>query len=148
VKVILLEDVKKVGKKGEIVNVADGYGQNFLIKNNLAVIANAKGRAILDQQKKEVELQEEVKKEEAMEISRKLEKITLEFALSSGKDGRVFGSISTKQIVAELLKGYDIKVDKRKIKLDQPINTLGMNKVKVELYRNVIGEINVHISEK
>lgn len=147
-KVILLEDVKKVGKKGEIVNVADGYGQNFLIKNNLAVIANAKGRAILDQQKKEVELQEEVKKEEAMEISRKLEKITLEFALSSGKDGRVFGSISTKQIVAELLKGYDIKVDKRKIKLDQPINTLGMNKVKVELYRNVIGEINVHISEK
>jgi len=148
VKVILLEDVKKVGKKGDIVNVADGYGQNFLIKNNLAVIANAKGRAILDQQKKEVELQEEVKKEEAMEISRKLEKITLEFALSSGKDGRVFGSISTKQIVAELLKGYDIKVDKRKIKLDQPINTLGMNKVKVELYRNVIGEINVHISEK
>lgn len=147
-KVILLEDVKKVGKKGDIVNVADGYGQNFLIKNNLAVIANAKGRAILDQQKKEVELQEEVKKEEAMEISRKLEKITLEFALSSGKDGRVFGSISTKQIVAELLKGYDIKVDKRKIKLDQPINTLGMNKVKVELYRNVIGEINVHISEK
>jgi len=148
VKVILLEDVKKVGKKGDIVNVADGYGQNFLIKNNLAVIANAKGRAILDQQKKEVELQEEVKKDEAMEISRKLEKITLEFALSSGKDGRVFGSISTKQIVAELLKGYDIKVDKRKIKLDQPINTLGMNKVKVELYRNVIGEINVHISEK
>lgn len=147
-KVILLEDVKKVGKKGDIVNVADGYGQNFLIKNNLAVIANAKGRAILDQQKKEVELQEEVKKDEAMEISRKLEKITLEFALSSGKDGRVFGSISTKQIVAELLKGYDIKVDKRKIKLDQPINTLGMNKVKVELYRNVIGEINVHISEK
>jgi len=148
VKVILLEDVKKVGKKGDIVNVADGYGQNFLIKNNLAVIANAKGRAILDQQKKEVELQEEAKKEEAMEILRKLEKITLEFALSSGKDGRVFGSISTKQIVAELLKGYDIKVDKRKIKLDQPINTLGMNKVKVELYRNVIGEINVHISEK
>ena len=147
-KVILLEDVKKVGKKGDIVNVADGYGQNFLIKNNLAVIANAKGRAILDQQKKEVELQEEVKKEEAMEISRKLEKITLEFALSSGKDGRVFGSISTKQIVAELLKGYDIKVDKRKIKLDQPINTLGMNKVKVELYKNVIGEIKVHISEK
>jgi len=148
VKVILLEDVKKVGKKGDIVNVADGYGQNFLIKNNLAVIANAKGRAILDQQKKEVELQEEVKKDEAMEISRKLEKITLEFALSSGKDGRVFGSISTKQIVAELLKGYDIKVDKRKIKLDQPINTLGMNKVKVELYKNVIGEIKVHISEK
>ena len=147
-KVILLEDVKKVGKKGDIVNVADGYGQNFLIKNNLAVIANAKGRAILDQQKKEVELQEEAKKEEAMEILRKLEKITLEFALSSGKDGRVFGSISTKQIVAELLKDYDIKVDKRKIKLDQPINTLGMNKVKVELYRNVIGEINVHISEK
>lgn len=147
-KVILLEDVKKVGKKGDIVNVADGYGQNFLIKNNLAVIANAKGRAILDQQKKEVELQEEVKKDEAMEISRKLEKITLEFALSSGKDGRVFGSISTKQIVAELLKDYDIKVDKRKIKLDQPINTLGMNKVKVELYKNVIGEIKVHISEK
>jgi len=145
---MLLEDVKKVGKKGDIVNVADGYGQNFLIKNNLAVIANAKGRAILDQQKKEVELQEEVKKDEAMEISRKLEKITLEFALSSGKDGRVFGSISTKQIVAELLKDYDIKVDKRKIKLDQPINILGMNKVKVELYRNVIGEINVHISEK
>ena len=147
-KVILLEDVKKVGKKGDIVNVADGYGQNFLIKNNLAVIANAKGRAILDQQKKEVELQEEAKKEEAMEILRKLEKITLEFALSSGKDGRVFGSISTKQIVAELLKDYDIKVDKRKIKLDQPINTLGMNKVKVELYKNVIGEIKVHISEK
>jgi ribosomal protein L9 len=147
-KVILLQDVKKVGKTGEIVNVADGYGQNFLIKNQLAVIANSQGKAELEQKKKATEKIESLKKEEAIKIKESLNNITLQFHLATSGNGRVSGSISTKQIVNKLLINHDIKVDKRKIELDNPLNTLGTSKLNVELYKGVIGEIKVHIVSK
>ena len=113
-KVILTQDVKKVGKKGEIVNVADGYGQNFLIKNKLAVLATAHGKEIVAQNKEQERLQDLENKKKAEELKAVLEGITLEFYLSSGKDGKTFGSVSTKNIAEELLKKHDIKIDKRK----------------------------------
>ena len=146
-KVIMLADVKKVGKKGEIVEVADGYGRNFLIRGGLAVQATAGSQKVLDQQKLQEALNEQEKKVKAEEVARKLENLTLRFHVKSGKEGRVFGSVSTKQIVEELRK-QGISVDKRKILDTSPVSSLGVTKVRVELYKDVIGTINVHLLEK
>lgn len=147
-KVILLSDVKKVGKKGDIVNVADGYGQNFLIKNKLAVLATETGKNIVAQDKENQRLQDLENKKKAEELKTVLEALTLEFYLSSGKDGRTFGSVSTKNIVEELSKKHNIKVDKRKFINAHPIQSLGYTQLKIELYKDVIATIKVHLQEK
>lgn len=147
-KVILTQDVKKVGKKGEIVNVADGYGQNFLIKNKLAVLATTHGKEIVAKNKEKERLQDLENKKKAEELKELLENLTLEFKLSSGKDGKTFGSISTKNIAEELLKTHDIKIDKRKFINARPIQALGYTNLKIELYKDVIATIKVHLSEK
>ncbi|MFR7591634.1 MAG: 50S ribosomal protein L9 [Longibaculum sp.] len=147
-KVILTQDVKKVGKKGEIVNVADGYGQNFLIKNKLAVLATAHGKEIVAQNKEQERLQDLENKKKAEELKAQLENLTLEFYLSSGKDGKTFGSISTKNIAEELLKTHGIKIDKRKFINARPIQALGYTKLDIELYKDVIATIKVHLQEK
>ena len=147
-KVILTQDVKKVGKKGEIVNVADGYGQNFLIKNHLAVLATAHGKEIVAQNKENERLQDLENKKNAEELKKVLEGIVLEFYLSSGKDGRTFGSVSTKMVCEELLKKHDIKVDKRKFIDARPIQALGYTNLKIELYKGVVATIRVHLQEK
>lgn len=147
-KVILTQDVKKVGKKGEIVNVADGYGKNFLIKNNLAVLATAYGKEVIAKNKEAARLQDLENKKKAEELKATLENMTLEFKLSSGKDGKTFGSVSTKNVAEELLKKYDIKIDKRKFINARPIQALGYTNLKIELYKDVIATIKVHLSEK
>ena len=146
-KVIMLTDVKKVGKKGEIVEVADGYGRNFLIRGGYAVQATAGSQKVLDQQMVQEALNEQEKKVKAEETAHRLENITLRFQVKSGKEGRVFGSVSTKQIVEELRK-QGINVDKRKILDTAPVSSLGVTKVRIELYKDVIGTINVHLLEK
>ena len=155
-KVVLLEDVRKVGKKGDVVNVSDGYGQNFLIKNKLAVKETAGSKKILEQQKEEARLQDIENKKNAEALKEKIAKgladiiegITLEFVLKSGKDGKTFGSVSTKHIVEQLREKYDIRVDKRKFINAHPIGALGYSNLKVELYKGVIATIRVHLSEK
>lgn len=148
-KVILLNDVNKLGKKGDIVTVADGYGRNFLLRRHLAVEATKKSLEILDEQNLQDALKEKQREADAQAIQKQLEKITLEFAVKSGKDGRVFGSVSTKQIAEQLFDRYQIKIDKRKVIDTAPINSLGYTDVKVDLYRNkVIGTIRVHVSEQ
>ena len=147
-KVILTQDVKKVGKKGDIVNVADGYGQNFLIKNKLAVLATEHGKEIVAHNKEQERLQDLENKKKAEELEETLENITLEFALSSGKDGKTFGSVSTKNVAEELLKTHDIKIDKRKFINARPIQALGYTNLKIELYKDVIATIKVHLKEK
>lgn len=147
-KVILLQDVKKVGKKGEVVKVADGYGQNFLIKNKLAVMETATSKKIVEEQKEEERLQDIANKEAAIELKEKIEELTLEFSLKSGKDGKTFGSVSTKQILEQLRDKYEIKVDKRRFIDAHPIAALGYTNVKVELYKGVVATIKVHLSEK
>ena len=147
-KVILTQDGKKVGKKGDIVNVADGYGQNFLIKNKLAVLATEHGKEIVAHNKEQERLQDLENKKKAEELKETLENITLEFALSSGKDGKTFGSVSTKNVAEELLKTHDIKIDKRKFINARPIQALGYTNLKIELYKDVIATIKVHLKEK
>lgn len=147
-KVILKQDVKKVGKKGEIVTVADGYGQNFLIKNGLAILATSYGKEIVAKQEEEARLQDIENKKKAEELKKVIEGLTLEFKLKSGQDGRTFGSISTKNVVEEMLKVHDIKLDKRKFIDARPIQSLGYTHLKVELYKGVVATLKVHLTEK
>ena len=143
--VILKADVKKVGKKGEIKEVADGYARNFLIAKGLAVQASSGSLFALEKEKEAKAKLEASKKEEAEKTKEELEKMTLEFGVNV-KNGNVFNSVSTKQIEAEL-KRQGINIDKRKILDHEPIKTLGYTKVKVELYKGVIAEIRVHLRE-
>ena len=145
-KVILLSDVKKVGKKGEVKNVADGYAMNFLIAKGLAVKASNKSEEILQKEKDQEAKENAIKKEEAIVIKNKLETLKLEFKVKS-KEGRVFNSISTKTISEELDR-IGIHVDKRKILDSEPIKELGQTNVKIELYKGVIGIIQVVLKEE
>ena len=142
-KVILKQDVKKVGKKGQIVEVSDGYARNFLIARGLAV-ETKKSLEILGEEKK-IEAAEEKKREEAAKATAEtLEGMTLDFHVRSGVEGKVFGSVSTKQIAQELMK-KGITIDKKKILDTAPIQSLGVTKVRVELHKNVIGTIKVRL---
>ena len=124
------------------------YGQNFLIKNKLAVLATEHGKEIVAHNKEQERLQDLENKKKAEELKETLENITLEFALSSGKDGKTFGSVSTKNVAEELLKTHDIKIDKRKFINARPIQALGYTNLKIELYKDVIATIKVHLKEK
>lgn len=147
-KVILLKDVRNVGKKDEVKEVADGYGRNFLIKNGLADPYNKATSRALEGRQEEAREEDERNKEQAQEIAKKLESLVLEFTLNTGKGGNTFGQISSKQIV-QALADKGITVDKRKIMMDTPVDSLGTTKVKVDLYRgSIIGTINVHVSAK
>lgn len=150
-KVILTQDVKKVGKKGETVTVSDGYGLNYLIPKGLAKAStNASQIELKRDNKAEVERQKALKAE-AEEIKTRLEHINVEFSLKTGKDGRAFGSISPKEICEGAEKQWGIKLDKRKFIDKYPANALGYTRLKIELYKGsegeVIGVVNVHISE-
>ncbi len=143
-RVILKQDVKKVGKRGEIVDVADGYARNFLIARGLAVAETKKSLEILSGQKAEEAAEEAKREEEAREKAAQMEKMMLTFHVKSGKEGKVFGSVSTKQI-AEALNKQGIRIDKRKILDTAPIQSLGITRVRIELHKNVIGTIRVQL---
>ena len=147
-KVILTSDVKKVGKKGEIKEVSDGYARNFLIAKNLAVVASSENRKALDEENHQKHLHELALEKEAIALKERLETLTLDFNLRVGKDGRVFGSISSKQIVEQMMKVHGIKIEKKKLIDSAPITCLGDIKVRVDLYRNkVIGIIHIHVTK-
>lgn len=145
-KVLLLSDVKKVGKKGEVVEVAPGYAQNFLFSRKLAVPASEKSMEIRQkeiQHEKEIDAQNRVNATKSKEI---IESTTFEFKAKAGSDGRMFGSISTKQIVDEIKKVLNIDVDKRKFIDPIPVNAFGVTLLKVDLYKGVIATVKVHVS--
>ncbi len=145
-KVILLKDVKKQGKKDQIINVSDGYAQNFLIKNGLAVKYTDGSKKVLDKQIDIRNAKEDALIKECEEIKTKIEKITLEFSVKTGKNGKVFGTISSKQI-AEKLAQKDIIVDKKTINISSPIDTLGMHIVEINLHKKVTAKANIHVVE-
>ena len=147
-KVILLSDVKKVGKKGEIVDVADGYARNFLIARKLAVQATDTSKKILDNQKKQAAEEEAQAVAEAKVLQEQIEKLVLVFKMKVGKEGKPFGTVSTKQITEELQKRYQIKVDKRKFVDNENLGTLGYHDVKVELHKGVIANVRVQMIEE
>lgn len=145
--VILLQDVKGVGKKGQTVNVSDGYATNFLMPRRLAVLSTKRSREILDNQIEAKRLAEEEKKNDAIELAKKLEGVVIEFQ-AAGKEGKMFGSISSKQIGEALKTQYGIILDKRKFIERDTVNVFGTTIIKVELYKGVIGSFKVHVTEK
>lgn len=147
-KVVFLKDVKGKGKKGEIKNVADGYAHNYLLKNKLAVEANSAAISALEGQKKKSEKEAAEELAEAKKLKETLEQLTVELKAKSGNDGRLFGSVTTKQIAAQLEKTNGIKIDKRKMELDDAIRALGYTNVPVKLHHEVVATLKVHVSEE
>ena len=143
-KVIFLKDVKGQGKKDEIKNVKDGYGMNYLIKNGYAVMATETGVKRLRSEQEENRLQEQLNIKECEKIKGELEKLTLKFQVKAGASDRVFGSVSTKSIADELKKN-GFNVDNRKIKLDNPLSSLGFHEVEIELHKEVIAKVKVQL---
>ncbi|WP_040206696.1 50S ribosomal protein L9 [Neobacillus jeddahensis] len=146
-KVIFLKDVKGKGKKGEVKNVADGYAQNFLLKQGLAKEANSANISTLDAQKKKEEKLAAEELAEAKKLKEALDKITVELPAKAGEGGRLFGSITTKQIAEELQKKHGLKIDKRKMELADAIRTLGHTKVPVKLHHEVTATLTVSVTE-
>ena len=146
-KVILLKDVKGIGKKQQIVNVKDGYGTNYLILNRLAVMYSERSQEILDGQKKAEADNIERMKAEAREISKKLEEIVVEFNARGSGDGRMFGTISTKQISEELRAKFKIEIDKRKFVDKTPVDHFGYSKLTIELYKGITGVVTILVHE-
>lgn len=147
-KVILLQDVKAQGKKGQIVEVSDGYARNFLFPKKLAKEADAGVMNDVKNKEESKKYREAQERKAAMELAKKLETIELKFAVGSGADGRLYGSVTAKDIAEELEKKHHITVDKRKLALSDTIKTYGKFAVGVKLYTDVSGEINVIVSDK
>lgn len=146
-KVIFIKDLKKQGKVDEIKEVSDGYAMNYLIKNGYAVKYTKASQERLndDIKARQDKEQEDIKK--ANEIKNKLSKEKIVFKVKTGKDGKVFGNISTKQISEKLTElGYTI--DKKKIDIDTPLNTLGTHNVNIELHKKVISSLNIVLKEE
>ena len=141
-KVILLQDVKKQGKKDDIINVSDGYAHNFLIKNGLAVPYTETSKNVLDKQIQKRNDDEEKLVESLNKIKKKLENKNLEFKVKTGKEDQVFGTISTKQI-SDKLKELGFDIDKKKISSKTNIDKLGTHIVDIELHKKVKFTINV-----
>lgn len=150
-RVILLADVKKVGKKGETVEVSDGYGANFLIPRKLAKLSTDATQKELARDNAAEEARQKELKAKAEEIAAKLEHIEVKFKAKAGKDGKMFGSISRKEVAEGLKKQWDIDIDKHAFIDKYPLNALGYARLKIELYHgsqgSVIGEVIVHIEE-
>lgn len=147
-KVILLKDVKGTGKKGEIKEVSDGYARNFLLKKDVAVEANQANMKELDEKSKSKERKALIEYEEAVLLGKQMENVNIQIEVKSGEGGRLFGSITSKEIAEQLKKQKNIDIDKRKILMDEPIRTLGSTLVEIKLHQKVTTKIRVDVKEK
>ena len=147
-KLLLTQDVKGQGKKDQIVEVSDGYARNFLIPKGLAIPADAK--AINEAKNKEASKAHKIETDRAAakDIAAKLEAVTVTIVAQAGGDGRLYGSVTSKEIAEELQKQHKIAVDRRKITLDTPIKSFGTYKLEVKLYTDVVGKITVAVKSK
>lgn len=145
-KVILLKDVKSQGKKDQIIDVSDGYGQNYLIKNGLAVKYTVTSKNRLDNELEKRAIDEDILIKKCESIKSIIEKTPLIFKVKVGKNGKIFGSISTKQIFEELVK-KDINIDKKNIEITSPIDTLGVHIVNIKLHKKVIAKASINVKE-
>lgn len=147
-KVIFLSDVKNKGKKGEVKDVANGYAQNYLIKNGLAEEATQGNLKKLKEQQDADAAAAEQKLVDAKLLKDEIEQKEVEIKTKSGEDGRLFGSISSKQVAEAYEKQHGIKLDKRKIDMSQPLKSLGYHKLEVKLHHEVTATIKVHVIEQ
>lgn len=147
-KVILLDDVKGLGKKGDLVNAKDGYARNFLFPKNLAIEATEGNLKALKEKKKSEAIKKEEEYKKALELKKKLDESTVEIKGKAGDGGRLFGSITSKDIAEALQKQYKVKIDKRKIVLDENIKTIGTTIVDVKIYPEVVAKLRVKVVEE
>lgn len=145
-KVILTGDIKGVGKKDQIINANDGYARNYLFPKNLAVPADKGNLTNLQSKKSSEEHRKELEKEAAKQTADKIEKITLKLPVKAGENGKVFGSVTSKEIAENLEKQYSIKVDKKKIILAEPIKVLGTFNIEIKLYDGVTGKLKLNVT--
>lgn len=146
-KVILSADVKGLGKKGDLVNASDGYARNFLFPKKLAVEATDVNIKKVESEKKALIEKEKEIFEEAKDIGNKIEKIVVEIKTKAGDGGRLFGSVTSKEISEKVEEISGIKLDKRKIDLPEPIKALGVRSVDVKLHPKVTAKLKVHVIE-
>ena len=145
-KVILLQDVKAQGKKGELINVSDGYARNFLFPKKLAIEADKAALADL-KNKEEARLYKiEQEKKQAKEVAEKLESLQVRIKASAGADGRFYGAVTSKEVAEQLAKQHGITVDRRKIQMDA-IKAFGSYTLEVRLYTEVTGKIHLLVTE-
>ncbi len=147
-KVILTQDVNKIGKKGEVVDVKDGYARNFLLPQDLAVQATPKNLKQLKKQEAAIEKKNAEELAKAQELAKEIESIQVEVSLKSGEGGKTFGSISSKEIADVLKSGFDLDVDKKKIQIEEAIKSIGTHIVTVKLHPEVTCELKVKVNEE
>ena len=146
-KVILQQDVKGQGKKGQLVDVSDGYARNFLLPKKLAVIATAENLNTMKQQEKARKAQQAAEKAEAEALAKKLESLTVKVAAKAGEGGRLFGAVTAKEISECLAQQHGLNIAKTKLVLDEPIKACGGYKIKAKLGYEIVGTVNVMVVE-
>ena len=146
-KVILQQDVKGQGKKGQLVDVSDGYARNFLLAKKLAVLATPENVNTMKQQEKAKKAQEAAEKAEAQATAKKLESITVKVAAKAGEGGRLFGAVTAKEVAEALSAQHGIAINKAKLVMEEPIKACGGYKLKAKLGYEVVGTVNVMVVE-
>lgn len=147
-KVILLKDIKGTGKKGDVVNVSDGYARNYLFPRGIAKEGTEGNLKVLGEQKTSQKIKEEKEFEEAQKLGKEMEELTVTLYSKAGEGGRLFGSITSKDIADSLKKKHSIDVDKRKILLEEGIKSLGSRYVEIKIHPKVVTKIRVEVKEK
>ena len=147
-KVILLENIKGVGKKDEIINANDGYARNFLFPKNLAVEATKGNLANLKSKQDSNKFKKDTERKEAEEIAKKLDEIVLKIKVKAGESGKIFGGVTAKEISENLKSQYKIDVDKKKIVLKETIKLIGTTNVEIKLFEGVVAKLKVSTVEE
>ena len=144
-KVILTQDIKSVGKKGQIIDASDGYARNFLLPKKLAVVADATNLNELKMKQDVNKYRRDMTMANAEELSEKMKEYELVFKIKAGDNGKTFGSVTSKDIAEQLNKKYFVEVDKKKICLDDAIKTLGVYNIEIKLFEGISGFIKVSV---
>ncbi len=147
-KVILTTDVKGQGKKDQVIEVSDGYARNFLLPKKLAIPADSKALNEVKNKEASKQYKLDTEKQNAKDIAKKLESITLRFVYAAGPDKKLYGSVTSKEIAEALKKEHGIEIDKRKISLPTPIKAFGTFHADVKLFTDVSGKINIEVCGK
>ena len=147
-KVILLDNIKGVGKKDEIINATDGYARNFLFPKKLAVEANAENMSKLNNKKEAANYKKDVEMQKAEEMANKLKGIMLKIQVKAGENGKIFGGVTAKEISDNLKAQYKFEIDKKKIELKDTIKTLGEFNISIKLFEGVVASLKVEVISK
>lgn len=147
-KVILKQDIKGVGKKGEVINASDGYARNYLLPRELAYEANEGNMAALKEKKESEKFRKDNESQSARELAKKLTGLSVKFDVKAGENGRLFGSITSKDIAEEIKKQHGFDVDKKKLVLDEPIKAAGVYNIEVKVYPEISAKLKVVVTGK